>query len=98
MNRCVYLPVVGVVDGKLEIVFDIQVADGKLSDQSKLWMGSLYDLLGRVMIPRGDKFLLDRWLAYRPIPEIIGPPSNDPELIGLPELLFSYKNWNSLLR
>lgn len=73
------------------IVFDIQVDDGKLSNQSELWMGSLYDLLGRVMIPRGEKILLDRWLDHRPIPEIVGPPNNDPELIGLPEHLGTEK-------
>ncbi len=67
------------------IVFDVRVTDGKIDGASQLWMGSLYDLKGRVLIPRGDKLLLDHWLDWRPIPEIEGEPSDDPELLGLPE-------------
>ena len=69
------------------IVFEVSVVDGKVKDTSQLWMGSLYDLNGRVLAPRGEKILLDRWLDWRPIPEIEGPHTDDPKLLGLPEHL-----------
>ena len=69
------------------IVFDVSVVDGKIEDTSQLWMGSLYDLNGRVLLPRGEKILLDRWLDWRPIPEVEGPHTDDPKLLGLPEHL-----------
>jgi len=69
------------------IVFEVSVVDGKIEDTSQLWMGSLYDLNGRVLAPRGEKILLDRWLDWRPIPEIEGPHTDDPKLLGLPEHL-----------
>ena len=52
-------------------------------------MGSLYNLNGRVLVPRGEKILLDRWLDWRPIPEIEGSHTQDPKLLGLPEHLGS---------
>lgn len=67
------------------IVFEISIVDGKIDGTSQLWMGSLYNLNGRVLVPRGDKILLDRWLDWRPIPEVEGSHTNDPELLGVPE-------------
>ncbi len=74
------------------IVFDLIVVDGKIEDTSQLWMGSLYDLNGRVLVPRNDKILLDHWFDWRPIPEIEGPHTDDPELLGLPEHLGKVRN------
>ncbi len=67
------------------IVFELNIVDGKIDNSSQLWMGALYDLKGRVLVPRGDKVLLDRWLDWRPIPEIEGRHTEDAELLGLPE-------------
>ncbi len=69
------------------IVFEVSVARGKIDGASQLWMGSLYDLNGRVLVPRGEKILLDHWLDWRPIPEIEGAHTKDPELLGVPEHL-----------
>ena len=69
------------------IVFEVSVVDGKIEDTSQLWMGSLYDLKGRVLVPRGDKISLDHWLDWRPIPEVEGSNTSDPKLLGVPEHL-----------
>lgn len=71
------------------IEFEIQIdSDGRISESSQLWMGSLYNLNGRVFVPYDDqKILLDRWFDFRPIPEITGPQTDDPDLLGVPEHL-----------
>lgn len=58
---------------------------GQIADSSVLWMGSLYNLAGRVLVPDDKHVLLDRWFDFRPIPVIEGQPSQDPQLLGLPE-------------
>lgn len=59
---------------------------GKIAETSQLWMGSLYNLNGRVFVPYDvQKILLDRWFDWRPIPEITGPQTDDPDLLGIPE-------------
>lgn len=69
------------------IEFEIQTnKDGRITNSSQLWMGSVYNLNGRVFVPYdGQKILLDRWFDFRPIPEITGPQTDDPELLGVPE-------------
>ena len=69
------------------IEFEIATDDaGKLLERSQLWMGSLYNLNGRVFVPYDDqKILLDRWFDWRPIPEVVGKQSDDPDLLGIPE-------------
>ena len=58
---------------------------GKIGKLSQLWMGSLYNLNGRVFVPYDDqKILLDRWFDWRPIPEVIGKQTDDPNLLGIP--------------
>jgi hypothetical protein len=71
------------------IRYDLKVIDGKISADSVLWMGSIYDLGGRVLIPQEKELLLDHWFDYRPIPEIEADHSQDAELLGLPEHLKS---------
>ena len=56
-----------------------------ISPESEIWMGSLYNLNGRVLIPDQDRILLDRWFDFRPIPVIDGINSSDPKLLGVPE-------------
>lgn len=66
-----------------EVVVD---ESGAITTDSNLWMGSLYNLNGRVFVPYDDqKILLDRWFDFRPIPEITGPQTDDPNLLGIPE-------------
>ncbi len=69
------------------IEFEITVDDsGAITEDSQMWMGSLYNLNGRVFVPYDDqKILLDRWFDWRPIPEITGPQTDDPNLLGIPE-------------
>ena len=67
--------------------YDLRVAGGKISNDSELWMGSLYTLGNRVLIPDDDKILLDRWFDWRPIPVIEGKASTDPKLLGTEEHL-----------
>lgn len=67
------------------IVYDLQIEDGKIGDRSEIWMGSMYNLNGRVLIPDADHILLDRWFDFRPIPEIEGENTLNPELLGIPE-------------
>jgi hypothetical protein len=67
------------------IRYDISINNDQISPTSEIWMGSLYDLGGRVLQPTGDSILADRWFDWRPIPEIEGRGSTDPKLLGLPE-------------
>lgn len=67
------------------IKYSIEISKGVLSNESELWMGSIYNLNGRVLVPEKGQILLDRWFDFRPIPVIEGVPSDDPELLGLPE-------------
>jgi hypothetical protein len=67
------------------IRYQLGSTDGRITPQSTLWMGSLYDLGGRVLIPQEGEVLLDHWFDFRPIPEIEGENPNLPELLGIPE-------------
>ena len=69
------------------IQYEVELTQGKIAPTSTLWMGSLYTLGGRVLVPNQQQVLLDRWFDWRPIPVIEGEGSNDPELLGLPEHL-----------
>jgi len=68
---------------EFEVVLDTQ---SLITEDSQMWMGSLYNLNGRVFVPYDNqKILLDRWFDFRPIPEITGPQTDDPHLLGIPE-------------
>ena len=69
------------------IRYEIDLDQGKIAKPSTLWMGSMYTLGGRVMVPDKNRVLLDRWFDWRPIPVIEGEGSSDPKLLGLPEHL-----------
>ena len=69
------------------IRYEIDVVDQRIARTSSLWMGSMYTLGGRVMVPSKEQVLLDRWFDWREIPAIQGKGSSDPELLGLPEHL-----------
>ena len=67
------------------IRYDIQTDGDKISNESVLWMGSMYTLGGRVLVPEEGKILLDRWFDWRPIPVIEGEAATDPKLLGVEE-------------
>ena len=67
------------------IVYHISIEGDRISPDSELWMGSLYNLNGRVLVPSEKTILLDRWFDFRPIPEIEGENTTSPELLGIPE-------------
>lgn len=67
------------------IRYELESKDGRVTRESSLWMGSLYDLGGRVLIPQEGEVLLDHWFDFRPIPEIEGKNPDRPELLGIPE-------------
>jgi hypothetical protein len=67
------------------IRYELEHENGQLSPQSELWMGAIYDLGGRVLIPQDKEVPLSQWFDYRPLPEIESENPNDPELLGLPE-------------
>ena len=69
------------------IRYEVEILQGKIAQSSTLWMGSMYTLGGRVMVPDDNRVLLDRWFDWRPIPTIEGEGSSDPELLGVPEHL-----------
>ena len=67
------------------IKYNLKLVDNKISNVSELWMGSTYDLGGTVLIPRASEIQLDQWFDFRPIPEIVGENTGDPNLLGIPE-------------
>jgi len=67
------------------IRYEVNVVEGRIAGTSSLWMGSMYTLGGRVMVPKEGQVLLDRWFDWREIPAIQGKGSSDPKLLGLPE-------------
>ncbi len=70
------------------IRYDLKrLPNGRLDPSSEVWMGSAYDLAGRVIEPEGDQIALDHWFDFRPIPEIEGQNAESPALLGLPEHL-----------
>lgn len=75
------------------VKYDLHIAAGKkfsdpafrIGSDSVLWMGSMYTLNNRVLVPNSEQVLLDRWFDWRPIPEIEGDPSKDASLLGTNE-------------
>lgn len=67
--------------------YDLELAKGAVSEASVLWMGSMYTLGGRVLVPDEKKILLDRWFDWRPIPVIEGKAATDSKLLGTEEHL-----------
>ncbi len=67
------------------IKYFVEMDGPQVSPNSEIWMGSLYNLGGRVLVPDDKTVLLDRWFDFRPIPEIEGTNTADPRLLGIPE-------------
>ncbi len=64
------------------IEYKIKIVDGKISEESEIWMGSIYNS-GVVMLPNPDRIQLSEWFDFLPIPEITRANSTDPALIGI---------------
>jgi hypothetical protein len=64
------------------IEYAIKITDGKISEESEIWMGSIYNS-GVVVLPNPDRIQLSEWFDFLPIPEITRENSTDPELIGI---------------
>lgn len=65
------------------VQYDLRFKDGKIINNSVLWMGSMYTLNNRVMVPEEEQILLDRWFDWRPIPLIEG--DEGASMVGLNE-------------
>ena len=66
------------------IVYGLRIRDRVLMENSELWLGPIL-VPGNFHIPDPSKITLAEWLDIRPIPEIVGDNSTDPELLGVPE-------------
>lgn len=68
------------------IVYGLRIRDRVLMENSELWLGPIL-VPGNFQIPDPKKITLQEWLDIRPIPEIDGDNSTDPDLLGIPEHL-----------
>ena len=73
------------------IQYDISISDDLTIDSSsELWMGAI-QLTGNVVLLESPKMPLWEWFDFRPIPEITGTNTDDPDLLGITE----HQNENS---
>jgi hypothetical protein len=93
LNGTVYVNTNGVrtgeaVNGSIHygIVYGLRIRDRVLLENSELWLGPIL-VPGNIQILDPRKITLTEWLDVRPIPEIVGDNSTDPELLGIPEHL-----------
>lgn len=68
------------------IKYDLQFKDLRLLPTSDVWLGSLF-WTSALENPHAGKVPLKEWFDEQPIPEITGPNSTDPKLLGIPEHL-----------
>ncbi len=68
------------------IVYGLRIRDRVLLENSELWLGPIL-VPGNFQLLDPHKITLTEWLDVRPIPEIVGDNSTDPELLGVPEHL-----------
>lgn len=66
------------------IKYDLKLKDLKLLPESEVWLGSLF-WTSALENPISGKVPLKEWFDHQPIPEITGPNSTDPKLLGIPE-------------
>jgi mono/diheme cytochrome c family protein len=65
------------------IQYDIHIQDNRIEPDSDIWMGCLW-INGAVQPPPPKgQVPLSEWFDWRPIPEISGPNSTDPKLLGI---------------
>ncbi len=68
------------------IDYELVLADGKISRQSSLAMGSMFHT-GNVMFTPDDRIPASEWFGFQEIPEIVGGNTSDPKLLGIDEHL-----------
>ncbi len=76
---------VGIATAHYGIQYDLRIADGRVTRESEIWMGSLYNLNGKIYLPPPGKVAFPEWFDSSPIPEITGENTDDPELLGIGE-------------
>lgn len=64
------------------VEYTIKIVEGKISEDSEIWMGSIYNS-GVVVLPNPDRIQLSEWFDFLPIPEITRANSTVPALIGI---------------
>ena len=68
------------------IRYDIKIEGGRIAPESEVWMGSLLEI-GNLLFPPSDKIPIHEWFDFRPIPEIIGENTENPELLGVDDYI-----------
>lgn len=66
------------------IRYDLSTTNGQITDDSEIWMGSLYHPI-KIQFPEKNKLPLTEWFDFRPIPEIVSENTTDPTLLGVDE-------------
>jgi hypothetical protein len=66
------------------IKYDLESSEGKLSDNSDVWMNSFGNSAVALPEPEG-RIPYREWFDYRPIPPIVGENTKDPKLLGVEE-------------
>jgi mono/diheme cytochrome c family protein len=71
-------------DPHYAIVYDLMIEDGKLAEDSEIWMNSFGN--SAVNLPERPELLPYReWFDDQPIPAITGENTKDPKLLGVEE-------------
>lgn len=66
------------------IKYNIRLNQFVIQPESEIWMGNLF-WSSVLQLPSEGKIPLQEWFDDEPIPEITGPNSTDPLLLGIPE-------------
>jgi YHS domain-containing protein len=61
------------------IQYDIHIREGRIDEQSDLWMGALY----RTRKVLQWRLPLEQWFSHEPIPVLPKPSIRDPKLLGI---------------
>lgn len=64
--------------------YDLRVQNGRLAPDSELWLASTL-FPGNMVWANRTQIAANEWFDFLPIPEIEGPNSSDPKLLGIPE-------------
>lgn len=73
---------------QLGIVYELNLADGRVAQGSELWLDAIYYPSEDVALPVRPKLIpWSEWYDHRPMPIIQGENTTDPELLGTDEYL-----------
>jgi mono/diheme cytochrome c family protein len=65
------------------IKYDLKIANGCIAEGSDMWVGAIFWHGGIALPSDSTKVPFEEWFSARPIPEIAGPSSDDPRLLGI---------------